>query len=190
MMNEYTARYQAPCYYPWSSSCTSFEPAGQSSPTDGSNLPSYTLFCLTCHDTAVPDNRTDAPIGTYGLNIIEWAVGTGAAPYDRHGKRVGWVNNMGGTVKAPYTEGNANGYCLSCTDCHEPHGSPNLLLLRTCVNGTCGITVTAGSGTRNWKLYYLCAACHNLTSHALGGGFGPDGNCSQNGACHMHRGFF
>lgn len=186
MMNEYTAQYQAPCYYPWSSPCTSFEPAGQATPTDGSNLPSFSLFCLTCHDTAVPSTSEDAP--TTGLRVIEWDTGAGA-PYDRHGKRVGWVNNMGGTVKAPYSEGDAGGYCLSCTDCHEPHGSPNLFLLRTCVNGTCGITVTAGPGTNDYRLYYFCQACHTLKNHAMGM-LDPTTNCTQNTACHMHGAIF
>jgi hypothetical protein len=177
-MSEYTTKYQAPYRVGGN-----YEPAGQASPTDGSNLPNFALFCYTCHDTAIPNNRTDAPVGTRALYVVNW---TTTAGYDRHGKGVGWVNNMGGTVKAPYTEGSAGGYCLACTDCHEPHGSPNPFLLRTTVNGTSGITVTFGAGTMNVKLYYFCAACHNLTSHALGPSFGPDGNCSQNGGCHVH----
>lgn len=184
MMSEYTTKYQAPQRV----GKTTYEPAGQVTPTDGSNLPNFALFCLTCHDTAVPSTREDAP--KTGLNIIEWAVGTGVAPYDRHGKRVGWKNNMGGTVKAPYTESSAGGYCLSCTDCHEPHGSPNLFLLRTTVNGTSGITVTAGPDTNDYRLYYFCQACHNITNHAWGAGEGPTTNCTQNGACHMHRAIF
>jgi hypothetical protein len=65
---------------------------------------------------------------------------------------------MGYTVE-PYGDG-GNNYVLSCTDCHEPHGSENEWLLRTCVNGKDNISVPA-SGKGKW--WDFCTACHVLT---------------------------
>jgi hypothetical protein len=61
---------------------------------------------------------------------------------------------------------------LSCTDCHEPHGSPNKWLLRTTVNSKIGLSVSSGS---DW--WDFCTACHT-SSH-------NPGSCS---ACHLHGG--
>jgi predicted CXXCH cytochrome family protein len=50
---------------------------------------------------------------------------------------------------------------LTCTDCHEPHGAPNAVLLRKEVNGgvLSGQIITI-STLNNRELGYICARCH------------------------------
>ncbi len=61
---------------------------------------------------------------------------------------------------APYEDPDENyNYVLSCTDCHESHGSPNEWLLRTSVNGKDNITTDRWEG--DW--WDFCTACHVLT---------------------------
>jgi cytochrome c553 len=183
IMSEYTTFYQAPLR------SGGYEPAGNST-HDGSNLPNFDSFCIKCHGKTIGSNKTDAIIGSRSsLYVIEW---DNVSTADRHGKNgTSWHSTTGGAVKSPYIEGQAGGYVLSCTDCHEPHGSSNPYLLRTCVNGTDGITVTASvvGSTVFMRLYNLCAACHTLTAHAAFP-FNSDTDCFQNGACHFHGGAF
>ena len=61
---------------------------------------------------------------------------------------------------APYEDPDEDyNYVLSCTDCHEPHGSTNEWLLRTCVNGKDNITMEWAG---DW--WDFCTACHVLTT--------------------------
>ncbi|MDY6990734.1 MAG: cytochrome c3 family protein [Thermodesulfobacteriota bacterium] len=137
--NNNPGRYQQPYYEDQTG--TKFEPSGTSTVTDGSDLPDYVTFCLDCHAN---------PIGT--LVAIDWSNSGnwhGSNPKDKTG--------MGYPI-APYTNDNRN-YLLSCTDCHEPHGSPNEFLLRTSVNGKDGISVNFEG---DW--WEFCTACHVLTN--------------------------
>ena len=141
-MSDYTSRYQAPYRY---NSTTTYEPDG-STTQDGSNLTDFNTFCTDCH------NATNTIYSTAlgrNLKTINW-------DNEKHGKRDanGYI-----TVDPPYTSGSGSlGYVLACTDCHEPHGSPNAFLIRNEVNG--GVldgTITSFSDT-NW--HYLCDRCH------------------------------
>jgi hypothetical protein len=55
-------------------------------------------------------------------------------------------------------------YILSCTDCHEAHGSTNNFLIRTVVNSeTVAVTKNgAGGGGKEWAS--LCERCHRHDS--------------------------
>ncbi len=64
-----------------------------------------------------------------------------------------------GTKKPPYND--STNYVLMCTDCYEPHGSPNYMLLRTCVNGVDGISFTSYDDSDGWTQF--CQACHETT---------------------------
>lgn len=138
-MSNYTASYQAPYRF---GSTTTYEPDG-SATTNGSNLTDINTFCIDCH------NATNTIYSTnlgQNLKFIDW-------DNEKHGKGLaeGAI-----TVDAPYST--TMGYVLSCTDCHEPHGSPNVFLIRKEVNGgTLGGTISTFS-TTDWK--YLCARCH------------------------------
>jgi hypothetical protein len=166
-MIDYTNRYQAP-YYKGGST---YEP-GNNNTDDGSNLPNLVNFCVNqCH------TRKDVYSTERSKNLteIEWE-----ATGDQHGRNSD-PSGLGFTV-APYTNINFN-YVLSCTDCHEPHGSPNEWLLRTCVNGTDNISVP---GPNQWLNF--CTACHSVTQHYSP--WGPTTDCFQNGVCHHHGKLF
>lgn len=197
IMSEYAIpqKYQAP----YRIGKANYEPGGQL--TDGSNLPNFVMFCDNCHTDAIPNNRTDANIGSRSsLYDTKWG-----SLGNIHGKKAGAPSSPsinGGHLIAPYTQPDSVNYVLSCTDCHEPHGSPNPFLLRTCVNGKDNIQVKICStvacqlqGQNNWNylnLYEFCSACHDV---AVGTGtvhrFIDDTNkytsdCMQNGGCHTH----
>jgi hypothetical protein len=166
-MRDYDSRYQAPYY----KGGTNYEPANNST-YDGSNLPNFVNFCTSqCHA------RNDVYSSTLSRNLIQidWS-NTG----DQHG-RVHDDSGLGYTV-APYVSTVTN-YVLSCTDCHEPHGSTNEWLLRNCVNGKDNIKVL---GPYQWLDF--CTACHIVSQH-----YSPwdsTTNCNQSGVCHQHGSLF
>ncbi len=180
MFNEWTELYQAPYRY----GKTTYEPAGDQT-TNGSNLPNYVAVCAkTCHRWANVD----------GLRPLNWTwtqePGKWPANPDQHGKKFDDTTSDWGILLAPYIDG--NNYCLSCTDCHEPHGSPNPFLLRTSVNGKDGITVTLlydGGEVIRMYLYDFCTACHDTSTHE-GSMAGPNHDCYQGGSCHYHGNMF
>jgi predicted CXXCH cytochrome family protein len=153
LMSDFTDKYQAPLR-----ADSGYEPRADSTIQDGSNLPNFVTFCLDCHSREVPEAKTDAPNREHpqeNLIAIDWQSNgdqMGAAHIPGHEN-----GDVGGELKAPYAAGpDGNGdYVLSCTDCHEPHGSPNEFLLRTCVNGKDDCTVSA-----NGHWYDFCSACH------------------------------
>ena len=137
-INAYTSNYQAPFRY---GTTTSYEPDG-STTQDGSNLTDYNTFCTDCHNST--NTIYSSTLGR-DLYKIDWS-------QHKHG-----TANADGDIdmKGPY---NATfGKVLACTDCHEPHGSPNNYLIRAEVNGT-ALSGTVASGTKD--LGYLCRQCH------------------------------
>jgi hypothetical protein len=172
---EYTNLYQAP-----ERVGGGYEPAGQSSPTDGSNLPNFVTFCTACHGVQIPTADHDAPVEDgRNLSAIDWTQ-TG----DKHGKLTGDGSPFG-MKKWPYSQEDPSyNYVLACTDCHEPHGSPSPFLLRTSVNGTDNITVTVGANGELY-MYNFCLACHTLDlPHQT---WHPETeDCSSGGVCHAH----
>jgi hypothetical protein len=170
-MVDYTDKYQAP----YRVGKTTFEPDGSDSePLGGwgSNLPNFINYCSgVCHD------RSDVYSTERGRNLyaIDWTTSG-----DEHG-RSHEDGGVGVTI-APYGNGSYN-YVLSCTDCHEAHGSKNEWLLRTCVNGTDNISVP---GPGQWLDF--CTACHDVGQHTAPWDTTTD--CYNNGICHHHRQFF
>lgn len=155
--------YQAPYYKNNPHDPNRFEPANNNY-ADGRNLPNYKNFCLNgCH------YRNDVYSIERGANLtrVDWA-------NHYHGEKH-QGGDSGGASKAPYSNHNFN-YVLSCTDCHEPHGSENEWLLRTCVNGVNNISVP-GPG----RYWYFCQACHTLNQH--GAPWNDSYVCS---GCHNH----
>lgn len=159
-MSDYIAAnggvYQAP-YYFYFITPFGYEP-DNSATTNGSNLTDFVTFCTDCHSS----------------NIV-WSSGG-----DAHGGK----NSASPNVNLPYQNPVANNHVLACTDCHEPHGSPNPFLLRTAVNGQAPISVTGGA------FYNFCNACHPPISftgtHA---GLDINSTCSTSN-CHHHGGIF
>ena len=190
-MDKYTT-YQAP------NVVSGYEPDG-SATANGSNLTDYVTFCTDCHNT----NETIYS-NTLGRNLIQidWTV-------EKHG--LGDASDDYPTVterKAPYQDDIR--YVLACTDCHEPHGSPNIFLTRQRVNNG-NVTVYTGTGQGPYgrdllEWIYLCDRCHEgLDATDTGpnhphpfdydddpdydcfechnGGGGPNRSC---GECHFH----
>lgn len=151
-VSDATGKYKAP----YQVGKTTYEPAGDQT-ADGSNLPNYKSVCANqCHgrtDVSSTDTvslRVTTPEGK--LTQIDW--GTSG---DLHGKGYSSGTGYGYTI-APYGNESYN-YYLTCTDCHEPHGSTNPWLLRTTVNGKENIILTDDSDS--W--YEFCTACHVLS---------------------------
>ncbi len=174
----YPNRYQAPLYY---SSTSTYEPGGTST-WDGSVLPDYATFCTQCHNASLTVYSS-----TLSRNLIkiEWVEQGGErGPGDKHGKNDAVDDNGTGVpvnLKAPYNSsslGISSGFVTSCTDCHEPHGSPNPYLIRREVNGT---LVSIDLSQKN-GLGWLCRACHR-DDHD----FDPD-NWDPNSWHHVHHG--
>jgi len=116
------------------------------------DAPDYVTLCLECHQESQDSTRLGRP-----LLAINWENG------DRHGKKgePGAADPYYGFRKEPYGSDLAGTWTehqvVMCTDCHDPHGSPNEFLLRTCANGQDGLSV-AGPG--QW--WDFCRACHYL----------------------------
>jgi len=140
----YGTAYQPPYYY----GSTALEPDGASTlrSTQAEKTPDYNAFCTDCHNST---NTIYSTTLSRNLRTIDWDV-------EKHGKGNAdtYIN-----VDLPFTAGSsALGYILACTDCHEPHGSPNSFLIRPDVNGaSLGTTINSFSDT---DMLYLCARCH------------------------------
>jgi predicted CXXCH cytochrome family protein len=141
-MNNYTADYQAP----YRSGGATYEPDG-SAITNGSNLTDYATFCTDCHNTTYTTINS-TPLRR-NVKVIDWNT-------EKHGK-----GNGNAALISPYTTG--NNYAMSCTDCHEPHGSANLYLTRKEVNN--GIVSVTGNPmeTKGTEWASLCERCHLRT---------------------------
>jgi cytochrome c553 len=146
LTNEYFEAYGFTYQAPYYKGGSNYEPAGDNT-SDGSKLPNVILFCLDCHKHPVPS--TERGGANLRVTILE---------NDQHGLRHE-DGGMGYTI-APYGNASRN-YILSCTDCHEPHGSENEWLLRTCVNGKDNISIPP---TGKGKWWDFCTACHVLTN--------------------------
>jgi predicted CXXCH cytochrome family protein len=189
-MAAFTATYQAPVFFPWVNGKMSFEPANNIT-SDGSNLPNFVDFCSVCHVSSIVSTRNDSYFSPdRNLNQVAYSG-------DEHGDVSAPNAGTEGALIYPYTNPAIN-YRLSCTDCHEPHGSPNPFLLRTCVNGKDGISVyiaTVGfiGPPTDWddlNFYDLCTACHTINvgvgNHSIiAPGQQTTFNCMSIG-CHRH----
>ncbi len=157
-------------------------PAG-STVQGGSNLPNFVDACTeTCHSQAIN-----------GCEAVNWTTDPGQpGTPSAHGRAA--ANNAAGDwgwLKPPYSDSLRGSYVLSCTDCHEPHGSSNATLLRTTVNGVSGLTTGNKGGVvpDGGYWYYWCQACHDLTyNFETGEGhmvIWPEARCGDSIGCHL-----
>jgi len=171
MISDYINNYYQAPYYGDSNAEdweVSYEPAGDDT-DDGSNLPNFNYFCLDCHQYSVATSKTDADpdwLGGRALRAINWGVNG-----DAHGGRAESPDENPtcsptayGYLKPPYNDPDKN-YILACTDCHEPHGSRNVFLLRTHVNGkdlSAYAPIEALTPMESEGFYEFCTACHEV----------------------------
>lgn len=152
---------------PYSTNPSYREPAASADAAAGrANTPDYVALCTDCHNSSNTIYST-----TLGRNLIQinWSTG------DQHGAAAGTGTRV---LKSPFKSlvgQTTTNYVLSCLNCHEPHGAPNITLLRRRVNGgdlaVVGAITTAlpdppGTGTNNSniELGYLCMQCHQQDS--------------------------
>lgn len=155
-----------------------FEPDGSAGVQDGSNMTDFVTFCTDCH------TPTDATIGSTplgrNLRVINW-------PQERHG----WgTADIQLSLDAPYSTV-LNNKVTNCSDCHEPHGTQNKMLIRQEVNGgtlnnsnnamilnnpvdpaICptvpGPPAFTGATLTNNEMAYLCNRCHQADNEVSG----------------------
>ncbi len=144
---------------------------------DGSNLPNFVEACAgTCH------KKNDVP----HYDPVNWILHT-TKEWKGNPSRHGQARAMGGffgDFQEPYLEAFRGSYVLSCTDCHEPHGSTNPTLLRATVNGVSELS-TGGPGYSEYGGYWYdwCQACHDLTDHPV---ISSGSRCGDYVGCHMY----
>ncbi|MCJ7601496.1 MAG: cytochrome c3 family protein [Desulfobulbaceae bacterium] len=180
--------YQPPYY---NSVGSLLEPDGVAADraTQAAKTPDYSAFCTACH-TSTNSTISSTPLGGF-LRRVDWSTeqhGAGAADHDAYG--------AGDDMSAPYADGSLGSYVLACTDCHEPHGSPNLLLIRRRINaGAVDFKVllddppgASGPGFLSWQS--LCSKCHKTLRHPgphdVADPVGCAGCHSNCGQCHYH----
>ncbi|RLC67871.1 MAG: hypothetical protein DRH97_04270 [Chloroflexi bacterium] len=132
--------------------------------TDDNQAPDYNTLCMDCHQDTIDSHRWGDLIS---LAWFEQNFSTTGWQGNRHGAQPRDPGSEQGTLKAPYTADEDTNYILMCTDCHEPHGSKNYMLLRTCVNGTEDLSIPPFSDpfstpeeNEDWVTW--CQACHTL----------------------------
>jgi hypothetical protein len=134
------------------------EPDGVGDP-DGGNTPDYVGFCTSCHN---PEHTIWSTTFNRELKKINWNY-TGTNK-DKHGDE---VRNGTDLFREPYESAAAlkSNFVLSCLDCHEPHGSENIMLLRRRINGE----NMEGPVFSSDDLSYNCKRCHKDDLAAAGG---------------------
>lgn len=125
------------------------EPAGIGD-QDGGKTPDYVSFCTSCHN---PDNTIWSTTLNRELKKINW--GDTGLNKNKHGAL---IRNGTDLFREPYAAAAPlkNNFVLSCLDCHEPHGSVNIMLLRRRINGE----NLEEALTTTDAMSYACKRCH------------------------------
>jgi hypothetical protein len=160
----YGTGYQPPYYY----NSTNLEPDGASSviAIQAEKTPDYVTFCTDCHNSTntIYSNVLVRNLRTF--NFAQEMHGGYAADYCSAYDHPPIVPQTLRSLLAPPYDGlsKCGQYVLACTDCHEPHGSPNNFLVRKQVNN--GIVTVTSNGTgsadgrANKEWVNLCGKCH------------------------------
>lgn len=128
--------------------------AGSDSSAQDSKTPDYVGFCTTCHNTNY-SSITSTTLGT--LRTIDWS-----SSGDKHGSlardHVDQPTDTSFLAREPYATASStnSNFLLSCLDCHEPHGSSSVTLIRNRANGE----DLEGAVTSTEDMGNLCKRCH------------------------------
>lgn len=125
------------------------EPAGVGD-ANGANTPNYVGFCATCHNSSTILFSTTL---NRNLKLINWT-NTGLNQ-NKHGSL---ARDGADTFREPYatSASTKSNFVLSCLDCHESHGSENIMMLRSRINGeNQGGTIVSTDAMGN-----ACKQCH------------------------------
>ena len=125
------------------------EPAGLGI-DDGTNTSDYVTFCTSCHNK---DNTIWSTTLNRDLKKIDW--GDTGPMNDKHGAQPRDGTDI---FREPYETAATikSNFILSCLDCHEPHGSENIMLLRRRINGE----NLEGTVDTTDAMSYTCKRCH------------------------------
>jgi predicted CXXCH cytochrome family protein len=158
---------------------------------DETELPDFPTFCQTCHRQISGRYGMSNNYSRLKFDPIRYIKGDGGGVVATHGLARGRESDHDNLrLREPFfskrhdEDGTviANLY-LSCTDCHEPHGSENPFLIRTMVNGRKGIKVDRK------RFFELCNACHEIANPWPGGyPHGSPGDMNERNCieCHNH----
>jgi hypothetical protein len=143
LMSAYVS-YEAPFSFG-----TNREPAGVGD-QDGGKTPDYVALCTACHD---PVKIISSTALNRQLKLINW--GSTGLNQDKHGPL---VRGSASSLREPYATAATlkTNFVLSCLDCHESHGSENIMLLRRRINGE----NLEGTITSTDAMSYVCKRCH------------------------------
>jgi predicted CXXCH cytochrome family protein len=125
--------------------------AGSDRAIQAGKTPDYVTFCTDCHNSS---NAINSTVLGRPLKTIDWS-----SSGDKHGRR---DMDEQLDIAAPY--GSAGCNVLSCLDCHEPHGSSNIMLIRGEVNGGALAGLITNYTSDQW--YNLCEKCHAFPAGA------------------------
>ncbi len=159
---------------------------------DSNEMPDYTTFCQTCHRQVSGRYGTSNNYSRLRYDPIRFIKGDGGGTIATHGLARGRESSTDILrLKEPFyslrsdPQGNVvNNLYLACIDCHEPHGSYNVFLIRTKVNGSTGVVVDADG-----RFYSLCSKCHYIENPWTGGyPHGGPGDMNERTCieCHHH----
>jgi len=134
------------------------EPAGVGEP-DGGKTPDYVGFCSSCHN---PDKTIWST--SLGRELKKINFGDTGLLMDKHGSLIRDGTNF---FREPYASAATlkDNFILSCLDCHEAHGSENVMLLRRRINGE----NLEGPVASTDAMSFVCKRCHTDDLAAAGG---------------------
>ncbi len=129
--------------------------SGQPLPIDGAGnslligtaQPDYNTVCLECHQYNVG--------GVVAINMTLKHMSAPAEPAD---SVIGWP------MELPFADASRGQYFLSCSDCHEPHGSDNTMLIKRTANNGIVTDLTVTNNNKDWIGF--CDQCHESDPQA------------------------